>query len=343
MKRYLVCFLSSAILLTSMGFVRTGDSQVQGSVSLSAQQGQPTPGELIDAVNALRLAYGLPPLSVNSILMHVAQSQADYLLETDGAAGHSRANGMSITDQLLSLGYPLAGDLSLGGYRSENYIVGSGMDVQSAIHAWLGDAPHTNTMLSPNYFDIGGGVAIGNDGTVYYVIDTARHTSNGKPQDDYTPAAAGTTVSGITVNGTPGVSQFMVPVTLSTPNSGGLVIHDVKFGQTLWSIALAYNTTIQQIRTLNDLPSNDIFTDQKLLIRKEGTRTPEIAPSPEQASIAAATFTPAALAVPTHTPTEIPLLPGANPSKDNLPLIAISIFAALSFAGFGFWANKKRY
>ena len=342
MNRILLSLLSSAFLLTGMGFMRSIDPPLQGSVSIHAQQDQPTPSELIEAVNALRLTYGLPPLSVNSILMHVSQTQADYLLATEGGAGHNRANGMSLTDQLLSLGYPLAGDLSLGGYRSENFVFGSGMDVQAAIHSWLGDDPHTNTMLSPNYFDIGGGVAIGSDGTVYFVIDTARPTSSGR-QQDYTPEAAGTVVSGITVNGTPGVDQFMVPVTLSTPNSGGLVIHDVKYGQTLWSIAIAYKTTIQQIRDLNDLPSNDIYSDQKLLIRREGMQTPPASPSPQQA----ATHTPtlalaAALTYPTHTATPAPLLPGSNPSRDNLPLIAASIFAAICFAGVGFLANKRR-
>lgn len=313
----------------------------QVSVSIHAQQDQPTPGELIKAVNDLRLAYGLPPLSINSILMHISQTQADYLLQTEGGAGHSRANGMSLTDQLLSLGYPLAGDLSLGGYRSENFVLGAGMDVQAAVHTWLGDDAHTNTMLSPNYFDIGGGVAVGSDGTVYFVIDTARPTSSGK-QQAYTPEAAGTVVSGITVNGTPGVDQFMVPVTLSTPNSGGLVIHDVKYGQTLWSIAIAYKTTIQQIRDLNDLPSNDIYSDQKLLIRRESIQTPLPSPSPQQAVTLTPTFALATLIYPTHTATPVPLLPGSNPSRDNLPLIAASIIAAICFAGVGFLANRRK-
>ena len=343
MKRILLSLVSSAFLLTGLGF-----TPQQVSVSIHSQQAQPTPSELIKAVNDLRLAYGLPPLTVNSILMQVAQGQANYLLQTEGSSGHERANGMSYTQQLLSLGYPLAGDLSLGGYRSENYVFGGGMDVQSAVHAWLGDDAHTNTMLSPNYFDIGGGVTVGSDGTVYFVIDTARHTANGRQQDDYTPEPVGTVVTGITVNGTPGVDQFMVPVALSTPNSGGLVIHDVKYGQTLWSIAIAYKTTIQQIRALNDLPSNDIFSDQKLLIRRESPQTPIPSLSPQQAVTLTSSLAPSDATYPTHTAyptrtaTPAPLLPGANPSRDNLPLIAASIFAAVCFAGVGFFANKRR-
>jgi hypothetical protein len=274
--------------------------------------------------------------------MYVAQSQADYLMTTEGGSGHGRANGMSLTEQLLSLGYPLGGDLSLGGYRSENYIFGDGMDVQTAIHAWLGDDPHTNTMLSPNYFDIGGGVAIGKDGTIYYVIDTARHTANGRPQDDYTPVPVGTVVSGITINGTPGIDQFMVPITLSTPNSGGLVIHEVRYGQTLWSIAIAYNTTIQQIRNLNDLPSTDIYSDQKLLIRRESSPTSTASPAAEPDAIVSPTLMPTSFPHPTQTPVPSRLFPGSDPEKDNLALIGGSLAAALCLAGFGFWANRRR-
>ena len=324
-----------------MGFVPLRAAQPRGSAPFRSQQDQPTPGELIKAVNDLRIAYGLPPLSVNSILMYVAQSQADYLATTEGGSGHNRPNGMSLTEQLLSLGYPLGGDLSLGGYRSENFVFGPGLDVQGAIQTWLGDDPHTNTMLSPNYLDIGGGAAIGKDGAVYYVIDTARPTASGK-QQEYTPVAAGTVVSGITVNGTPGIDQFMVPVSLSTPNSGGLVIHEVRYGQTLWTIAIAYNTTIQQIRNLNDLPSNDIYSDQKLLIRRVSTQTATASPSPEPDVINSPTLMPTPRTYPTGSPTLAPLFRGSDPKKDNLPLIVGSILAALCFAGFGFWVNKRR-
>jgi LysM repeat protein len=341
MKRILVRFLSLILLFSNLGFMPSGAVQARGPVLLRAQQTQPTPGELIGAVNDLRLAYGLPALKVNSILMYVAQSQADYLLATQGGSGHGRPNGMSLTEQLLSLGYPLGGDLSLGGYRSENFVFGSGDDVQGAVHAWLGDDAHTNTMLSPNYLDIGGGVAIGSDGTVYYVIDTARPTASGKPQE-YTPAAPGTVVSGATVNGTLVADQFMVPVALSTPNSGGLVIHEVRYGQTLWSLAIAYNTTIKQIRDLNNLPSNDIYADQKLLIRREAIQTAPALPSPESNITDSPTFLPDPDITSTRTATPVPLFPGSDPKKDNLPLIMVSIFATLGLAGLGFWANKKR-
>lgn len=303
------------------------------------QQTAPSSFELINAVNALRLSYGLPPLTFNHILTVVAQSQADVLAGSAGASGHSRPNGMSLTDELISLGYPLGGDLSLGGYRSENWVAATG--VQDAIQWWLGDDIHTNTMLSPNYMDIGAGIAVASDGAIYFVIDCARPTASGKPQDDYTPAAVGTLVSGVTVNGTPNAEQFMVPVALSTPNADGLVIHQVQYGQTLWSIAIAYGTKIQEIRKLNNLPSTDIYEKQKLVIKKVAVVTQTSVPPS-----AIATVSLLAIILPikesTSTTTPVPMFPVTNGRPTDIPLIVLSVVLCLLVAGLGFFANSKR-
>src|SRR5574341_79663 len=82
-----------------------------------------------------------------------------------------------------------------------------------------------NTMLSPNYIDIGAGVAIGSDGAVYYVIDTARPTSSGLPQPD---AASVLTV---TADSSQLLSQYIIPVSLSTARPDGTVYHKVQYGQ----------------------------------------------------------------------------------------------------------------
>src|SRR5258708_18682284 len=88
------------------------------------QQAITSPSQLIDAVNGLRLAYGLPALTVHPILMQTAQTQADYMAAT-GQVTHSRPGGITYTQQLLSLGFPLSGDLSLGGFRAENIMMQS--------------------------------------------------------------------------------------------------------------------------------------------------------------------------------------------------------------------------
>ena len=93
------------------------------SVSYAGSSGQPylsgSPFDLIDAVNSLRAAYGLAPYTTSSILMATAQAQADFLAAT-GHMTHTGPGGIGVTERLLAAGYPLAGDLSLGGFRSEN-------------------------------------------------------------------------------------------------------------------------------------------------------------------------------------------------------------------------------
>jgi uncharacterized protein YkwD/LysM repeat protein len=231
-----------------------------------------SPDELITAVNNLRLAYGLAPLSAHPILMQVAQGQADALLATGGQVGHSRPNGMTLTQQLLLLGYPLSGDLSLGGYRSENIIFSYELAPLDAVEAWRGDEPHLNTMISPNRSHIGAGMAIAPDGRVYYVIDTALSTPSGLPQSDagqYLPGGG----SGA-VDPESAINQYIVPITISTARPDGNVYHTVQYGQSLWGIAIEYGTKIDRIRTLNHLGSDNTVYPNQLLLVKQGATQP---------------------------------------------------------------------
>jgi LysM repeat protein len=75
----------------------------------------------------------------------------------------------------------------------------------------------------------------------------------------------------------------MVPVSLATARPDGDVIHQVQYGQTLWSIAIAYGVKIDNIKRLNNLGSNEVWTNQQLLIEKGATQpasTPEATPEP---------------------------------------------------------------
>src|SRR5512135_3200095 len=96
---------------------------------------------VIEGVNSLRIAHGLPPYAVNSILMGTAQAQAEYMASI-GTWSHTGPGGSTVTERLLAAGYPLAGDLSLGGFRSENIVGSYGMTADEAVNAWTGDAPH---------------------------------------------------------------------------------------------------------------------------------------------------------------------------------------------------------
>ena len=142
--------------------------------------------ELINAVNALRAANGLAPYQTNSILMSVAQTQADYLASISGIS-HLDAQGRPPYQRALAAGYQVAGDITNNiGLFSENVTAGIGQTAEDAVRVWMGDDPHKNTMLSGILQDVGAGVGLSGD-TYYYVLDAG--LSTGSKQVAYTPPA----------------------------------------------------------------------------------------------------------------------------------------------------------
>jgi uncharacterized protein YkwD len=224
---------------------------------LAESVGQSNSNELIVAVNSLRVANGLPPYNPHPILMKIAQAHADYMAAS-GSVTHYGPGGERPFQRALNAGYPVAGDLSLGGFFSENILAGR-FAPERAVQIWQGDAPHLNTMLSPNLKDIGAGVTKVGD-FIYYVID-AGLVSNAPTK--FTPSVP------IGTPDEPGISQFIVPVVTSTADETGLVYHEVQSGQSLWAIAIAYGTKIDEIRRLNKLQTGaPIFPGDRLLVRK---------------------------------------------------------------------------
>lgn len=311
---------------------------VSKAESAAAPDFSDTPYDLINAVNALRASNGLPAYSINSILMYAAQNHADFMAVT-GNVTHTGAGGSSVTDRLLAAGYPLAGDISLGGFRSENIISGSeDMSAQSAVDAWTGDAPHLNTMLSPNLTEIGAGVAVA-DGRVYYVIDCARPTTSGAPQA-VTPAVGGGSA-------VPGAGAVIYPVVVSTPNVDGNVVHEVRSGQSLWQIAIDYGVKIDDIKRLNNLVDNNIYPGDKLLIKKEvapPTASPTESPTLEAITPTNAPIATATLVQPTETILPSPVVSSSAPIQNkSIMSIAIGIIALALLGGWVFiWLGNAR-
>jgi LysM repeat protein len=248
------------------------------------QSEPPTPSQIIEAVNALRLSHGIAALGAHPVLMQVGQLEADGI--ASGDEGHWRPIDLTLGQWLISLGYPLSGDLSLDGYRSENW--GFAQNAEEAITMWLGDDEHTNTMLSVDRSDIGVGIAFSTDNDSYViVVETALQTRSGKQQSDayvimtgipQTQAAYSDMSTQAAKNGL--LPQNMLPVALNTALADGNVYHEVKYGQTLWSIAVTYKTTIKKIQQLNNLSDTTVRPGQRLLILKGATQ-----PAPREASI----------------------------------------------------------
>ena len=306
----------------------------------------PSPADVINAVNNLRLQHGLNALFVNDILMEVAASQANALAASEGAIGHERPCGMTLGQELLVKGFPLWGDLSMDGYRSENW--GVAMTAEEAISMWLGDDLHMNTMLSEYRSDIGAAVAVSNQ--IYVVLETALST----PSRFHQNTAYGILTSipitqaacmGWTTQqaGYVDLSQYSIPVALSTARPDGDVVHEVKYGQTLWSIAIEYGSTIEQIKRLNNLTDDTVVPGWTLLVQKSATQPAPASPtfiSSPQFQTAAPTPTW------TATPTSIPVsnemsVLTQSLGENKIVVVALIISFSVLIAGIVGFRKKK--
>jgi len=333
MRKSFVWPFIGLLLSLALGFLPARIIPVQAS-DLSTTY---TPSALISAVNALRAGHGLPAYETNSILMSVAQAQANYMASI-GTWSDYGPGGSTLGERLLAAGYPLAGDLSAGGICSQNVAQGtSSMTVQTAINTEWSDAEHQIALFSTSMTQIGAGVTY-SGGDVYYVIAAAQPTGSGQ-QQAYTPSSSGSQTGGTPVS----QSQLIPMAIVSTPDQSGAVYHVVQPGQALWQIAIAYKVKINDIKNLNSLSSDVIFPGQKLLIMRVGTSTP-VSPTAGP-TLDLSTFTPLPTVeifteTVTSTATATPVAPVQ--SQNGAPVVGGIIFVALAAAGFIAWASRNR-
>jgi uncharacterized protein YkwD len=285
-----------------------------------------TASELISAVNALRATYGLAPYQANSILMSIAQTQAEYLVSISTPT-HVDAQGRLPFQRALAAGYLVAGNITTNvGYFSENISAGIGQTAEEAVEVWMGDDPHKNTMLSGILQDVGAGVGVyGN--TYYYVLDCG--LSTGGTPVAYTPPAP------LHPN-----TPTIVP---NTPNADGSIIHIVQSGDTTLGIALAYHISWGDLLKLNGLTDKSIiFPDQNIIIRAAYTPTPTL---PTSTPTIHPTITPWPTSRPTSTATAIPPTPTASPGlavSAAEDAVIVIVIAALVIAGLITLLGRKR-
>ena len=322
----------------------------QDEITETPTPGNVTPADIINAVNNLRVANGLNALTVHPVLMEVAAEQASALAASEGAVGHERPCGMSLGQDLLSRGFPLLGDLSLDGYRSENWVAAETM--QQAMAFWQGDAEHMDTMVDPNRSHIGAAVAVGDQ--VYMVLETALSTSSGQMQYDAYPILTGIPQTQSACYGmytqaaTLGVSiNDILPVTRNTAMPNGDVYHEVKYGQALWTLAIQYNTTSAEIKRLNHLSSDVIFPGQKLLIKTGATQPPPDPRTPSPTPVPTRTF-PWAIESPaasTSTAPSTPTTSGVPASEflqqNSMVVVAIVVSFSVLLVGLGVMGKRK--
>ncbi|MBV6396276.1 MAG: hypothetical protein HFACDABA_01874 [Anaerolineales bacterium] len=291
------------------------------STHVGAMPLRATAYELIEAVNNLRAKNGLPAYSINSILMSVAQSHSDYQASISSVT-HYGPGGTRPYQRALAAGYSVAGDLSLGGFFSENILAGSGYSARDVVNVWMGDAPHQNTMLSANLTEVGAGVSCSGN-YCYFTLDAAQPSGASAA---YTPPSGGTT------GGTGAAIPTIGVVLPSTPNADGSIQHVVQPGETLWSISIAYHVNFEEIRRLNKISDNLIYPGDTLIIQVAASTATA---GPTGTPTIAATFTPFIFWTTTASPPPSPTLPPSAPLADGSGWLAAGVIIAAALVAAG--------
>ncbi len=277
----------------------------------------PSPSELINMVNQVRMANGHPALVEDGAIDSSAQAAASIMAASDSCAHIGNASG-----RVAAAGYG-------GGARvwaTENIACGPSLTSQMAVYTYWTDALHMLPMTEASYRSIGGGVVKSSSGWYYAVIEAAYTSGASTGNYDYGYNPSTNIVPGSApVNNS--VSQLVMPVKTAGPQSSGAVVHEVLDGQSLWSIAIAYGVKINQIIALNKLSADNpmIFPKQKLIIHAAPSPTPKPTITytpvpPTRTPRPTSTRRPPTLTstiTPTVTATPAPLIPGL-PSFDSI-------------------------
>lgn len=322
MKRILPILLSLLFLTLSLLPSIGADAQPR---PFSAN---PAAADLIEAVNALRESNGLDPYRKNPILTEIAQRHADYVAST-GVLTHFDAAAKRPYQRALDAGYEVAGNLSTGGYFAEAIYSGRDASFEEVVSAWQENSSDANAILFPGYQDVGVGIAAA-DGITYYILNAG---SENVPVTG-TPSQAVAT-------GTMGTGTALVGV-VNTPQANGEIFHIVQKDEALWSIALAYDTTIEELKRLNNLASDAIFEGQRLLIRRAATETPTATAAPVTATLGIPTSTSTQPAPPTETPTQTPVPAAPVSAQRSGAAVGVIVLTALLAAGLGAFLGRKK-
>jgi LysM repeat protein len=224
----------------------------------------PNPSQVIGAINTYRQQNGLNPLSTNSTLMALAQAQSDYQASM-GTITHFGPGGTTPKDRAYAAGYGagniiILSEIIFGGYHAT---------VDNAMNFWKNSPDHNPFILDSRYIEIGAGVATVGEWT-YFTAEIAWVT------DSPVPAPSGSD-NNSEDNGEDQGDPPAIAVTIvkATPMPDGSIIHIVRSGQFLWTIAEIYGVDLQIIYILNDLNENSIiYPGDEIIIRPPSTPTP---------------------------------------------------------------------
>ena len=252
-------FIYSMLIVFVCG-VFSSPRTVQANESLRASSNQASAYEMIIAMNTLRVSYGLPALIEDPIINAVAQSTAATM-----AASNMSWHIGDVRGRLAAAGYGSGGTV----WATENFAMSSsGMGIDEIMAVWA-DPDHMRPAFTPEYCHVGAGVAQVN-GRTYYVLQAAYISGQECGSSSTSTGENGSSGPGTGTG--PVTSQLIMPVKIATPDADGMTYHVVQAGQSFWSIAIAYQITINDLETWNNISrETPLNAGQRLFIPNKDT------------------------------------------------------------------------
>ncbi len=298
MRRF---FLLYSLMLLSIG-APSIPAFAKGAEALAPPR---TPGEIIALINNYRAENGLPAYAQNAILMQTAQGQADYQASIQNVT-HEGPGGTRPIDRAYAAGYGAGNKV----FVSEIIYGNTSGGPDSAVNWWKTSQIHNNTMLASTYVEIGAGMANDSNGRTYYTAVTGWVTGVG-----YTPpTSSGSSSSGATA----APQAVMIPVVPAEPQADGSVVHIIRTGQTLWTVAAVYNVPLEQILELNGLPEwAVVHPGDEIIVMPPGSAVTATPTANENQPTATATSSPTVDSAPRPTRTSAVANLPTSPANGN--------------------------
>ncbi len=167
------------ILLLTVLLAASLSPTLQASAAPETRPRAVTAGDLIAAMNTLRVSLGNAPLIEDGIIDAVAQATAETM-----AASQMSWHIGNVEGRVAAAGY----GGGTGVIATENFAVGSeGFSIDQIMVVWS-DESHMIPAVNSNYCNVGAGVATAPNGMIYYVLQAA-YTTNKSCVPTHPPAA----------------------------------------------------------------------------------------------------------------------------------------------------------
>ena len=229
-----------------------------GRETAEAAQGDPV-SEIFQLVNQVRASQGLPPFQWNGALAGAAQSHANWMA-ANVAYSHYGAGGSSPQSRATGAGY--------GGYVSENIVGGTSMSPRQGILWWQNSPVHYSTIVSGRYMEAGTGYASNGSQNMYVLVVGRPPGANEVAPQNRTPDRSA-------------VPLQITPIELAEPGEDGSIVHVMRQGQAMWTVAAYYDVDLDYLYLINGLTEDNVLhPGNEVTVRLADGQAPPPTPTP---------------------------------------------------------------